>query len=505
MNRKAIQRHKTHRHLFFLWTASALLFLLLSSSAGAVGLIDENLKLRVPWLSHEGKLFSVELQYEPATGQFSLLGAPERFPEQEPDSASTVLLNPDLSFTVPRVGYGGELYTLELEKSAGDGELLFDIKTATPVVPPASRGDISSVTLLATRTVDEIKQTLTAQSPLLAVMIPVSHGVSFYRVVYETVDPQGQVIQASGLLAVPLDSDSPLPLLSYQHGTLMRRSDAPSAVETDLFAMIGAASGYVTVAADYLGFGESPGLHPYVHDKSLASAVIDMLRASRTYCAENGISLNDRLFLAGYSEGGYATMAAHKEMETHYPEEFNITASAPMAGPYDLSGVMLEQMTSEEPVPNPYYLAYLLMAYDDVYGLADGPDELMRPEYAETIPPLFDGEHGGSEVNAAMPGQQLDFLPEALVSGLKEASPTPLGTALRENDVYRWVPRSPMRLYHCTGDKSVPYGNSETAYNYFSENGSTSVELVPLAFGDHGDCILPAVAQAKTWFDSFQD
>ena len=31
---------------------------------------------------------------------------------------------------------------------------------------------------------------------------------------------------------------------------------------------------------------------------------------------------------------------------------------------------------------------------------------------------------------------------------------------LRDNDVYQWVPKSPMRMYYCTLDENVPYENT---------------------------------------------
>ncbi|MCK7491427.1 MAG: hypothetical protein MZW92_06745 [Comamonadaceae bacterium] len=66
-----------------------------------------------------------------------------------------------------------------------------------------------------------------------------------------------------------------------------------------------------------------------------------MMRALRSWCSTHAINLDGRIFPAGYSEGGYATMAAQREIETLHAGEFAITASAPAAGPYDLSGTML--------------------------------------------------------------------------------------------------------------------------------------------------------------------
>ena len=77
----------------------------------------------------------------------------------------------------------------------------------------------------------------------------------------------------------------------------------------------------------------------------------------------------------------------------------------------------------------------------------------------------------------------------------------PLVGALQNNDVYRWTPESPTRLYHCLDDDQVPYANATVAQDWFSAAGA-EVELVTLFFGDHSACAVPALLGAKRWFDS---
>ena len=66
---------------------------------------------------------------------------------------------------------------------------------------------------------------------------------------------------------------------------------------------------------DYLGLGSSPSYQGYGHARSEATCVVDALRAGRSLCASNNVTLNGQLFLTGYSEGGQVTMAAHRELE----------------------------------------------------------------------------------------------------------------------------------------------------------------------------------------------
>ena len=106
------------------------------------------------------------------------------------------------------------------------------------------------------------------------------------------------------------------------------------------------------------------------------------------FCNDSdAIQFNNQLSLVGYSEGGYATLAAQKMMEQDYPYEFDITISFPMAGPYDLSGTMVDLMLNGQLYGAPYYLPYILLAYIDYYDLGT-LEEFFLSEYAELLPIL---------------------------------------------------------------------------------------------------------------------
>ena len=147
-----------------------------------------------------------------------------------------------------------------------------------------------------------------------------------------------------------------------------------------------------------------------------ANTVIDMIRAGRNFCNESDlIQLNNQISLVGYSEGGYATLAAQKMMEQDYPDEFDITISFPMAGPYNLSGTMVDLMLNGEPYGAPYYLPYILLAYIEYYELGE-LDEFFLAEYAEILPILFDGYHSGGEIDDQLPNPPIQILLSELIS-----------------------------------------------------------------------------------------
>ena len=371
-------------------------------------------------------------------------------------------------------------------------------------VQPATRGKLLSSNLLQSYTASQLTLYFSSQGlPLTA-----QYGVKWYKVVYETIDPIGGRTTASGGLFLPQNVGKGVPLFSFSHGTTtLTNSVASNLNQGDYLAgLVFGSAGYASVVADLLGMGSSPGFHPYLHARSEATASVDMLRAARRYCASNSISLNGQVFLAGYSHGGHTAMALHRELERYHTNEFTITASAPMAGPYDMSGVELNDILSTRCPPNPYYAAYVLAAYQSVYSLAPSWEDLIVSPYATTIPPLFNGNTSGGTINNAMPPCNMSsILAPAVVASLTTDPGCPLFQALRDNDLYRWKPVAPMHLYHCSGDQDVLPANSQVAYSNFLAQGASQVQLIdPSPGASHGGCIVPALTYAKFWFDSLK-
>ncbi len=421
---------------------------------------------------------------------------------------------PGVSFVVQgRQGLGGGLWLTDRSQGAGPLAGVSWTGVVAPetgagffrvaAVPTAVRGMLLTNVFWQEFTPLQLGFLLGAQG------IPVTpqYGVRVRKVVYETLDAQGARTVASGVLALPTTAAGPLPLVSYQHGTLVTRAESPSAnlYGETMVAVVLASTGYAAVVPDYLGFGESPGYHPYHHAASTATAGVDLLRATRVLCETLGVVLTNRLFLCGYSQGGHATMALHRELETYHADEFTVTAAAPMAGAYDLSGTTVEDFLSGRSMPNPYYFAYFLAAYQSVYRLTNTLGDLLAAPYDQTLPPLLDGAHGAGEINAAMPSVPTLILKPEVLAAFRGQEDHVLRVALRDNDAHRWAPRAPVRLFHCSGDLDVAPANGAAAREAMLAAGAGSVEVLdPSPGADHGGCSMPSLLAAKAWFDSLR-
>ena len=371
-----------------------------------------------------------------------------------------------------------------------------------PVLP--ERGEIVSANSIGTFSPAQIEQMLAAVDANLPYTLTFS--VEVVSVEYGSVDANGNNERLSGALMIPSGTTESHPLLSLQHGTQTKRdlvaSVSPLNSVEGIVGMVTASLGYVTAVPDYPGFGISDRMHPYLHAKSLALSVVDFMRAVRSYCSNNGTGLDGEVFLAGYSEGGYVTLASQEEIEQHYSNEFTLTAVAPMAGPYDLHGTMLEILQAGT-YSTPAYVAYFLTAYNELYGW-NRLNDFFKSPYASRMPGLFDGSKTWGEVVDQLPSNLSDLMNPEFVAGVLDGSETAVISATEENTLLNWVPKAPIHFFHGDADEVSPYQNALTAVAALTANGGADIELTTIPGGTHASASLPSVLGAIDWFEGIR-
>lgn len=208
-------------------------------------------------------------------------------------------------------------------------------------------------------------------SGLIALSGPAKCDVKLVSLNYVTPGAKGESSNASGVLLIPTGSGctTPAPLVAYAKGTDVQKPRTlanPLDSETGLLAAMYAGQGYAVVATDYLGFAKSNySYHPYLHADSEATSVIDSIRAARNAVSSQGGSLNGKVMLTGYSQGGHASMAAHRAIEKSLSSEINVVAGAHLAGPYNLSGSM---KIPDAIAGYQFFVPYLVTAWQKIYG-----------------------------------------------------------------------------------------------------------------------------------------
>jgi len=366
-------------------------------------------------------------------------------------------------------------------------------------------------TLVDTKTKEELNATFVFFG------LTVENGITAYKVLYETLDTDGSTDTASGLVILPiLEDNKNVPIVAYQHGTSSNKMDVPSRLTQEAFLvyyMVG--QGMAGIAADYLGLGDSRRtIHPYVHADTEASAAIDLLRAAKELMTGEGYTFNEQLFITGYSQGGHAGMAMHKAIETNHAEEFTVTAASHMSGPYSISNTTISSSIADAIYDFPSYVVWMFVAYQSVYGtIYEDLATVFRPEFVPTIEQFATGAITRSELNKLLVDQLTELhgasysnrmFQEDFITDLQTNPDNSMAVALRDNDLYDWVPTAPTQLLYCMADEQVNYRNAVFTDSIMNANGAANVTSTDInSEGSHGDCVIPATINSTNFFLSF--
>ena len=330
------------------------------------------------------------------------------------------------------------------------------------------------------------------------------YGISLYTISYNTTY-KGKNIRASGLVAFP-DTDKGMPILNFNHGTTSLHADAPTEdlIQYSFFSNA-ASAGYIVVIPDYLGFGVSDDIvHPYYRSDITGQTVVDMIRATKELARIEGYNFNGDVFLSGYSEGGFATMSTHHNMEQNNYKGLNLIASAPASGGYDITG-MLDYFLSKETYHVPYYIAYVAIGYKTSYDWDLPLSAMFNEPYSDLIPSYFNGKYSGYEINSVL----TDDLSLLLTSNFRnnfysDSDLKVIVDAFEENSLDNWIPKKKMLMYHGTADITVPYQNSVDTYNNFISLGAdkSKIEFIQLQGENHSSGSIPYIIDL---FDRFNE
>jgi len=240
-----------------------------------------------------------------------------------------------------------------------------------------------------------------AGAGLLAVAGPPACGVDFYHIEYNTVGGTGEKTTASGALLVPTGAapgcSGPRPIVLYAHGTQTDKTANLADItntnnsEGALIAAVFAAHGFIVVAPNYAGYDTSTlPYHPFLNGDQQSKDMIDALAASRSalpHTTSSATSDNGKLFITGYSQGGYVAMATHKALQA---AGVAVTASAPMSGPYALEAFGDAIFYGSVDIGSTVFGAMVTTSYQHSYNnLYTTPTQVFEAQYANTIEGLL--------------------------------------------------------------------------------------------------------------------
>ena len=372
--------------------------------------------------------------------------------------------------TVALAACGGGKSDDDKNDNAGNGD-------SQPVQPadPTTQGRFEAARSLGTVALADINAAVAEKGLYLENLQP-RYAVTSYRIEYLTVGATGQTVKASGLVSVPnKPAGAKSPVLSYQHGTIFRDAEAPSnnAVASEI-SVVMASLGYIVLAPDYVGYGVSKGVpHPYLQAAPMAASVIDFLTAAKTWRQQTGVYDNQQLFLTGYSEGGYATMAAHRALQAgNLPHLQQLRMVVPGAGPYNVQAT-LDSLIDIVRDKNKVLGALIQPGFLKKLG-GSAQREVRRALLKELIP-----DDADTSIDAL-------FLDNFLSDDVKATD--------RLSNVHNCRPQVPVYLYHGRDDQTVPYASSTSTLAAMQAQGASdlvSLSDCPAAPSSHLGCVAP--------------
>ncbi|MGH8175074.1 MAG: alpha/beta hydrolase family protein [Steroidobacter sp.] len=428
------------------------------------------------------------------------------------------------------------------EPSAGAEPPPPPVRGALIQSPPARTASITAEHLFA------LLSASSAGQQILEFITAPECGIDIHQLQYNTVAAADASTTASGALMIPTGDDpacqGPRPIVVYAHGTqVVRAYNIADVADEDnaeglLVAAAFAAQGYIVVAPNYAGFDSSAlTWHPFLNADQQSKDTVDALSAARSALPTSfapGVTDSGKLFITGYSQGGYVAMATHRLLQQ---SGVAVTASAPMSGPYALGAfgdaVFYGNVVRSAPLFVTYLATGYQRAYSDVYT---SPTDFFESRYATGVDTLLPTAGARSELFAQgkLPSDQLfsstppdasyapytpsttpaelahvfalGFGPDNLVTNayrlayLQDAQTNPDGgfpirtdglpavspanglrKAFRANDLRNWTPASPLLLCAGNEDPTVLYMNTQLMQDYWAAHGApASVRVLDL-------------------------
>lgn len=333
---------------------------------------------------------------------------------------------------------------------------------------------------------------------------PARNAVRLYRVTYSSVVPErgNKPTIASGLLAIPEDSGTSLPLVSYQHGTVYGKQEVPSfpqqSPETQLMIAQFAGQGYVVVGADYFGLGTSSEPEGYMVKASHQQATYDMLIASRAVLDHLKLTTT-KLFLAGWSQGGFVTMAMLEKLEqAGIKVDAAATASAPADVFVALNGFLnFPRKNDASWVTSLFILS--AFSFENYYGVPGLARSLISDAYYDVSRKAYLRE----PYDPAQVPADLHKLIRADYFDPQFFAASAYGRLAAQATAYRWIIKSRVRNYYGESDEAISIGLGQLPMTYQRAIGSGNQTVAAVSTGStsHRGTFATAVPEWKSWFD----
>jgi len=346
----------------------------------------------------------------------------------------------------------------------------------------------------------------------------------------------GEPVEVSGLLAVPAGHSGPLPVVSWQHGTILSYDQVPSnlirlasesyelrdnvdSIETLFNLQRFAGNGYAVIAADYLGKGpfRNGRDEAYAVKEATVRCCLDVLRAGMDELERTGRRPSS-LFLNGWSQGALNTQWLKQDLQRR---GIKVAATAAQSPFNDLPDTFhywsspqsfIPSTEKSYPLPPAWIvpcLIVLLGSYRRYYGLTDLFETAIKPQYLAFAEKYWSDYRLDAEVAKTVP-TTADFLADGFFERFTHDTNSKLLRRLAANSTTFWNYDSPIRFYYGLADEALYPGLVKMAL----ASGGRNMAGVPVTGASHratflaslyGDAaVLDGKSTVLDWFNTLR-
>ena len=364
------------------------------------------------------------------------------------------------------------------------------------------------------------------------------YDVELHRLVAPLVVPEtGESVTVSGLLALPVGATGPLPVLTWQHGTVLTFDGVPSnmvkladptyemsyptdSAETLFNVQRFAGHGYAVIAADYVGKG------PFRNGRGEAYGVKDVTVATCLRILEAGLATlrtmgreTGPLFINGWSQGALNSQWLTQELRRRKVAVAATSVSSPFN---ELTETMRfwagaqrypipEGTTCFPEIPDwvSLCLIVLLGSYELTYGFQGLLQQAVAPEFRELAAGFWRTYDMRFDPATPFPVGSTLLVPRFFDAFTHETNSAFLRQLARNTATY-WQYDSPVRLYVGLADEGI----HPTLARRAVAAGGEQITEVSVADGSHRVTFMASLygeprhlaGQANTldWFNSLR-
>jgi pimeloyl-ACP methyl ester carboxylesterase len=226
-------------------------------------------------------------------------------------------------------------------------------------------------------------------------------GIDLRSINYHTIGGQGEATNATAAIMVPAGTDpscnGPLPIVLYAHGTNLDRTyniadwidpNNAAAAEGAVVAAMYAAQGFIVVAPNYAGYDLSTlSYHPYLNGDQQGKDMVDALTAARSQLGLISATDSGKLFVTGYSQGGYVALAAQRELQANAK---TVTASGPLSAPSAISALIDYTFSGWPAAGSTQFVPLLTTSWQKQFGnIYNATTDIYESQYATGIDTLL--------------------------------------------------------------------------------------------------------------------